>query len=210
MNEFELRLYASRFGLEELKGFDHDMTQLDTKNMVDKKQFFTDLLENNFFEIDHDNGKYTYTAYGQRIINIMNHPKVWLSIENKKKQMKRNIYVEGIDYLCADMLEDEIKINLLPVLPFAIGAYAEMLENLEKTDRLNTLDNMVDLDDESDIIIQGFANINMQMNIITDATGNTIVIQKGDEIEIVSFSEEECVNYITDWLLNNLQEMDGE
>lgn len=200
MNEFELRLYASKMEVYDLKGLAEDIEKLE---IVNKERFYSDMLNSGFMEIN-SNGKYFYTAYGQRIINILSNPTVWISVDNRLLNKKRIIYVKDLDYLYIDVDNKNTYIDILPVLPLAIGAYAQMLQGI-KPGKITFDFGEDDLDQISDIIIKGTADVDLKINVLCKQEGNIAVFQKADVLEIKDTSEEECVNLITAWLLECLK-----
>lgn len=123
LTEFELRMCAAVLGYERLEGFDEDDREIIEPDVEITRQR---LIEKHIVEKKDDD--YQLTALSQFMIRLMGEADAWLGVWNKEQDLTRRIYVKGADYLCVDEKENELTFLLLPILPFAIGAYADALE----------------------------------------------------------------------------------
>ncbi len=137
--------------------------------------------------------KFIFSPYAQRIMDILVRPDVWLSFNNSGVDYRRLIYVKGIDYLYMD-IGDEVILDLLPTLPYAVGAYALVLEKGKGENNENI-----------HVFGQSYSH---ELSIDTCGDEMMSILRDGDKAD-EPFKEEDCVNQITEWILTNLKEING-
>lgn len=215
LSEFEMRLGMSAFGVYEVKGF--EALQMDVSS-IDKEELKRKFTEQDIMERT-EKGTYRFTALGSYMFRILAEADAWIRIEDEERALFRWIYVKGADYLCVDRIGEMLSFVFLPLLPVAIGAYADALEGIGGN---RSLDNGESDCDWKAVYEQGkeFLKISGEINtqdfmrycFVRQDSGLCVgkwSVNGDEEYELVW--EDIVVNKITSWLLQGLNKKgDGE
>lgn len=209
LTELELQLCAVAFD-KELKGLElpEISSEWDEEYWTQRQQEVKGkLLEEGMMELI--DGKYRFSDFGQLVLNILGDAECWLVIKNDELGAVRRIYVKGANYLCLDQEEDGLRILYLPLLPLAVGAYAQIIGNIQSSLDIGDSDSMKDIWEKEVPYLylygcSGSTELNIEM-----IRGGVAKKTKSGETSYVLYTEESCVNAITMWLLKGLKESDG-
>ena len=151
-------------------------------------------------------GRFRVSALTQHVFSIIQQNQVKIVIQKTTTKETRILYARGDDYLCVDREKEGFRVLLLPILPFAIGAYAKMLEAIP--DVMSAESKNIWTDDAVIITCDIISNLKRVQLFITK-NGYTKIIQQED-VCFQYFTEERCVNYLTAMLLEQLRERSGQ
>lgn len=185
-----------------------DKTEEQEANSIKGEEIRNRLITNGLIELDDD--MYRISSLGQHILKMISVPDAYIEIKNLKTTNERKIYSKGIDYLCIECYENKYLINLLPALPLAVGAYASAIEGVRKYVGKESLEDAWYTEDISYIIYGTSQRKEIKMSVVETEDGSVMRVDEPEGTAFKLYSESECVNEITAWLLDSLREVQYE
>lgn len=184
------RACAGIMGFESIRGMEFEENEISEEKM---EMLFAEMKDTEVLE-PAGNGSLKVSALMQMMINMMTTPEVWLHAVNRKTGMDRCLYFRDYYYLLVGEKKGILNMEFLPTLELVIGAYAEVLEGIDKAD------------DQTDILIEGDSP---KGELVIRFSGSARAVREMDyQIEDLEYTEVDCINEITGWILRGLEEVE--
>ncbi len=143
-----------------------------------------------------DGETWKISALGQMIVNMVTTPDVWIHAENRNTGLNRYLYFRNCYYLYVDEEQEILMIEFLPTLELVIGAYAMVLEGIDRAD------------EKTDILVEGDSP---RGELSIRFEGSAQAVREMDyQVEEILYTEESCTNEITGWILRGLKEVEND
>ena len=186
------RICAGIMGYETVRGLEFDEKEFSEER---EELLWEEMKEAGAIE-QTENGPWKVSALMQMMVNMMTTPEVWLHAADRQTGMDRYFYFRDYYYLFVEEREGILSMEFLPRLELVIGAYAEVLEGINKAD------------EQTDIIIEGDSP---KGELVIRFAGSATAEREMDfQIDDVEYTEVSCTNEITGWILRGLEEVETD
>ena len=188
------REHADHMGLADVR----PNTDEDEKHAIKARLTEAGLLEHDLQTTQ----KYHFSAYAQVILDTIGTPDAWVDVENLKQGIRRWLFMKEAFYICVEEKEENVQVDMLPLLPLLIGGYASLLKDL----RDNTYGQV-----EADQWNEDARLVNVQIcslhdKLVLEIDQQGVARQSdGGNISFWQHSQESCTNAITMRMLHALQ-----
>lgn len=190
---------AGLMGYEKVHGF--DMSEVSISPQMEDV-LWEELLSSGMLEKSPVGSGYRVSELGQMILAMVCKPDAMVTVHNSMRAINRKLYIYHFYFLYIDESDGVLNIDFLPSLEVSIGAYARALEGIDEMEESGDSSDRSDGDREISIFCESGEHFySLLFRNSTEAEYKT-ENSSGKKV----FSEENCTNEITAWILEKLKE----